>query len=96
MGERNELVYGDGFWKDVDNLPKEAQEKLLELFEVLADDAFDPRLHAKPLGPPLNGRYSFRITRDWRAAFRFDADHRIKILMAGNRDSIYKRLKRML
>jgi len=96
MEERNEIVYGEGFWKDVDKLPKEAQGKLPELFEILAENAFDPRLHTKPLGPPLLGRYSFRITRDWRVAFIFAGDHRLKILMAGNRDKVYQRLKRMI
>ena len=94
MGERNEIVYADGFWKDAHKLPKEAQGKLPELFEVLAENAFDPRLHTKPLGPPLIGRYSFRITRGWRVAFRFEGDHRVKILMVGNRDKIYQRLTR--
>ena len=96
MDEINEIVYGDSFCKDVGKLPKEAREKLPELFEMLAENAFDPRLHTKPLGPPLVGRYSFRITRDWRAAFRFESDHCLKILMTDNRDKIYQRLKRAL
>lgn len=64
MGGRNEIIFADGFWKDADNLPKEARKKLSKLFETLAENAFDPRLHTKPLGAPLIGRYSFRITRD--------------------------------
>ena len=51
MEERNEIVYGDGFWRDVDKLPKEAQEKLPEIFEILTKNVFDSRLHTKPLGP---------------------------------------------
>ena len=96
MQGKNEIAFGDGFWKDADKLPKEAREKLPELLEMLAQNAFDPRLHTKPLGAPLIGRYAFRITRDWRVAFIFTGDHRIKILMAGRRDVIYPRLKRML
>ncbi|MBI3630761.1 MAG: hypothetical protein HY221_00255 [Candidatus Sungbacteria bacterium] len=95
MGERNEIIYADGFWKDTRKLPKEAREKLPELFNLLAKNAFDPLLRVKPLGHPLIGRYSFRITRDWRVTFRFEDDHRIKVLMAGNRDNIYRRLKRI-
>lgn len=91
----NEIAFSDGFWRDADKLPGEAREKLSELLEMLAENAFDPRLHVKPLGPPLNDRYSFRITRDWRVVFRFDGDHRITILMVGNRAKIYRRLKRM-
>lgn len=96
MDEKNEIVFSDSFWKDADKLPKEAQEKLPELFEMLVGNAFDSRLHTKPLGPPLIGRYSFRITRDWRVAFVFGGNHRIKILMAGSRDKIYQRLKRTI
>lgn len=96
MEGKNEVAFADGFWKDTGKLPKEAQDKLPELFELLARNAFDPRLHTKPLGPPLIGRYSFRITRDWGVAFRFVGDHRIKILIADRRDAVYKRLKRML
>lgn len=96
MEERNDIIFADRFWKDAGKLPKEAQEKLPELFGMLAENAFDPELHTKPLRPPLNGRYSFRITRDWRVVFRFVGDHGIKVLMADNRDKIYQRLKRML
>lgn len=96
MNARDEIVFGDGFWKDVSRLPKEAQKKLGRLFEILATDAFDARLHSKPLGPPLVGRYAFRITRDWRVAFVFQEPHTIKLLAVGRRDKIYQRLQRKI
>lgn len=96
MEERNEIEYGDGFSGDLRRLPREAVEKLSFLLELLRENAFDPRLHTKPLGAPLKERYSLRITRDWRVGFMFSGPHRIKLLVADNRKRIYKRIKRML
>lgn len=96
MHGRNEIGYADNFWKDIDKLPREAQKKLGGLLEIFAENPFDPRLHTKPLAAPLKERYSFRIVRDWRVAFRFTAQYQIKLLIADHRDSIYQRLKRSL
>lgn len=90
---RNEIVYGPGFFKDADSLPKEAKHKLADLIEILADNVFDPRLHTKLLGPPLKDKYSFRITRDWRVGFMFSGPHRVKLLVADHRNRIYERMK---
>jgi len=38
---RNEVVYGAGFFRDVQKLQHEVQEKLAELLDVLARDAFE-------------------------------------------------------
>ncbi|MCR4328236.1 MAG: hypothetical protein NUV53_01830 [Patescibacteria group bacterium] len=95
MYEENNILYGEGFLKDVRKLPREAQEKLGGLLELLRKDAFDPRLHAKALSAPLAGRFSFRITRDWRVGFRFIAPHAIQLLIADNRNRIYGRLERI-
>lgn len=90
---RNEVIYDKNFSKDVSKLPNECQEKLIELIEFLREDLFDPRLHTKPLAPPLNGVFAFRITRDYRVAFKFYAQHAIQLLLADRRDKIYKRLR---
>ena len=96
MGERNEVTSSTNFWKDVDKLPPKAQEKFAGLLEILASNPFDSRLHTKQLSTPLNGKYSFRITRDWRVVFMFADHHIIKLLIAGSRNDIYRRLKRMI
>jgi len=93
---KNKIVYGDGFLRDVRKLPKEVQSKLADLLTLLALNAFDSRLHSKALGIPLEGVYSFRVTRDWRVGFIFIASHEIKLLAVDNRDAIYQRLKRLL
>jgi len=95
MNGKNEVEYGDGFLKDLKRLPKEAVKKLGILIEYLRDDVFDPRLHAKSLGPPLADKYSFRITRDWRVGFMFTGQSRIKLLIADHRSKFYERIKRL-
>lgn len=95
MSERpNEIIYGDDFSKDVRQLPIEISGRLSELLEILQENSFDPRLHTKPLGAPLQGLFSFRITKDYRVGFKFLADHTIRLLTADRRDKIYKRLLR--
>lgn len=96
MEEKNEIEYGDGFLSDLRHLPREVVEKLRFLLELLPENAFDPRLHTKPLGTPLKDKYSFRITRDWRVGFMFSESHRIKLLIADHRDKIYERIRRFV
>ena len=95
MGGKNEIEYGDGFLGDLRRLPREANEKLSFLVELLRENAFDSRLHTKRLEPPLKNKYSFHITRDWRVGFMFSGHNRIKLLVAGNRNKIYKRMRRL-
>lgn len=95
MEERNEIEYGDGFFKDMRRLPRGVVGKLILLLELLRENTFDSRLHAKPLGAPLKDKYSFRITRDWRVGFMFTGPQRIKLLIADHRDKIYERMRRL-
>lgn len=90
---RNEIIYDKSFLKDIQKFPAECQNKLSELMEILREDPWDSRLHTKPLSAPLQGIFSFRITRDYRAGFKFRAAHVIQLLAADRRDKIYKRLR---
>ncbi|OGF78488.1 hypothetical protein A2W54_04035 [Candidatus Giovannonibacteria bacterium RIFCSPHIGHO2_02_43_13] len=91
--QKSEIVYDKDFLKDVRKLPVECQNKLAELLKIIESDAFDAQLHTKPLSPPLQGLFSFRIIRDYRVGFKFRSDHIIQLLAADRRDKIYKRLK---
>lgn len=93
---RNEVFYDHSFLKDVRRLPNEAQRRLGELIELLQHDPFDPRLHTKALSAPLQGLFSFRISRDYRVGFKFRAPHAIQLLAADLRSRIYKRLRRKI
>src|SRR3989344_9376929 len=96
MEGKNEIEYGDGFLKELYQLPREAVDKFSFLLESLAENVFDPRLHTKSLGPPLKDKYSFRITRDWRVGFMFSGKNRIQLLVADHRSRIYERMRRVL
>lgn len=91
---KNELIYNKDFLKDIRRIPAELRQKLSELMEIFSEDPFDPRLHTKPLAAPLQGLFSFRITRDYRVGFRFSSAHVIQLLIADNRSNIYRRLHR--
>src|SRR3989344_2342510 len=92
--QKNEIVYDGDFIKDVRKLSTEYKNKLVDFLEILKRDAFSPLLHTKPLSPPLQGLFSFRIARDYRVGFKFKSSHIIQLLVADRRDKIYKRLAR--
>lgn len=91
----NEIVYDSGFLKDVKKLPRQIQKKLAELITILAKNPFDHSLHTKPLAQPLEGKYSFRITRDWRVCFYFRHQNSIHLLAVDHRNKIYQRMQKL-
>ena len=93
-GQRNDVIFEKDFLKDVGRFPIDVQEKLADLIVLLQNDPFDARLHTKPLSSPLQGFFSFRITRDYRIGFTFKEVHSIQLLVADRRDKIYKCLQR--
>lgn len=94
MSDQNEVIYEDDFRKDVRALPSAIQDALASLIEILREDLFDSRLHTKPLGPPLQGLFSFRITRGYRVGFELSGPHTVRLLLVDTRDNIYRRLRR--
>ena len=93
---RNEIFYEKVFLRDSRKLPAECRYKLAQLIEILQNDPFDSQLHTKPLSAPLQGLFSFRISRDYRVGFKFRAARVIQLLIVDKRDKIYKRLRRRL
>ncbi len=84
------IVYGSGFLKSVQKLPKFIQTKLADLLDVLAENPFNHQLHVKHLTGPLTGLLSFRITRDWRVTFRFLEPDSVQLVEAAHRKDIYR------
>ncbi|HEX9721906.1 MAG TPA: type II toxin-antitoxin system RelE/ParE family toxin [Candidatus Paceibacterota bacterium] len=85
-----QVRYSDAFLKSTRKLPKEQQEKLASLIELLQENPFHSQLHAKHLAGKLSGLYSFRITRDWRVIFQFTSPQEIELLDVANRKDIYR------
>lgn len=84
------LVYDQKFVKEVKKLPKNQQLKLAKLLEILAENPFNTSLHTKQLSPPLQGLFSFCVSREYRTLFRFlDADS-IFLTHVKHRKDIYR------
>lgn len=84
------VLYGPRFWKQAGGLPRNQQDKLARLLPFLAANPFDSRLHTKHLKQPLEGRYTFRVTRDWRVTFHFVDHETVRLLEVKHRSDIYR------
>ncbi|MBI2626332.1 MAG: type II toxin-antitoxin system RelE/ParE family toxin [Candidatus Nealsonbacteria bacterium] len=83
------IVYTDSFLKSARKLPKEQQNKLSKILEIIQNNPFHSKLHTKSLTGLLAGFYSFRVTRDWRVIFQFLNSDKIKLIEIGHRKDIY-------
>ena len=84
------IEYDRTFLKEVKKLPLSQQRLLAQKLLILTNNPFDTRLHTKQLSTPLEGIFSFRITREYRVLFRFvDAEH-IFVFSAKHRKDIYR------
>ena len=84
------VQFDSDFLKQVKRLPMAQQRKLSRLLLILQTNIYDSRLQTKKLGPPLEGQFSFRITRDWRIIFRFLSDDAIFLTRVKHRKDIYR------
>ena len=85
-----EIRYSGEFKKSVEALPKEIQRKITTLIPFFSLSPFHPKLHTKALAGPFDGKYSFRITRDWRVVFIFLDRDAVFLIDAAHRRDIYK------
>lgn len=85
-----EIIYSNDFIKAARLVPKPIKKKLAILLEALKRNPFHPKLHTKPLVGKLKDFYSFRITRDWRAIFKFINSQVIFLIDIAHRKDIYK------
>jgi mRNA-degrading endonuclease RelE of RelBE toxin-antitoxin system len=93
---QNDILYDRMFLRDVGKLPVGVQSKISACIELCECDVYDSRLHTKQLGSPFKGIFSFRVTRDYRVGFQFDAPFVIRLLIADRRDKVYERLLRRM
>jgi addiction module RelE/StbE family toxin len=85
------IVYSKDFIKSVKRTPKQIQNKLADLVEILQQNPFHPKLHSKPLVGKLKGFYSFSITRNWRLIFSFLDSETIFLIDIAHRKDIYRK-----
>lgn len=76
------------FLKSLSVLPKAVQEKTDRYIPILAVDMWDRRLRTKLLWGDENV-YSFRVGRDYRVIFSYDATN-IRILDITHRKDAYR------
>lgn len=85
-----EIRYSKRFFRSAKKLAPAERQRLATLLELLEENPFHPLLHAKSLEGQLSGVYSFRITRNWRALFRFATPEIVCMMDIGNRKDIYR------
>jgi mRNA-degrading endonuclease RelE of RelBE toxin-antitoxin system len=84
------IEYDRVFLKEVKKLPQQQQRLLAQKLVILLNNPFDSRLHTKQLSTPLEGVFSFRITREYRVLFRFIDAERIFVFSARHRKDVYR------
>lgn len=84
------IQYRKNFLKSARGLPLAQQKKLSFLLTILQKDPSSDLLHSKPLSEKFEGRYSFRITRDWRVIFCYVNKNTIELIEVGHRREIYR------
>ncbi len=84
------IEYDRVFLKEVKKLPPQQQRLLAQKLVILLNNPFDSRLHTKQLSTPLEGVFSFRITREYRVLFRFIDAERIFVFSARHRKDVYR------
>ena len=85
-----EVRYSKNFLKGVKQLPVSQQKLLAKKLSLLQSDPFDSRLHSKQLSTPLQGIFSFRISREYRVLFRFADATTVVLIRAKHRKDIYR------
>ncbi len=84
------LLYHREFEKEAQDLPVATRRKLERLLPIIVENPFHSLLHTKPLTGDLRGKYSFRITRDWRVSFVFLEEDVVYLLSVKHRKDIYR------
>lgn len=84
------IFYAKDFVKKLERLPKNIQRLYLVQEDIFKENSRDSRLHLKKLkGKPI--RFSFRITRSYRAFFYFQDSDEIVIYAIGDRKDSYRK-----
>jgi len=83
------IYYANPFEKSYKKLPKEIQEFAARQLDVFRNNPNDPRLHIKALKGLLKGKFSFRVTRNYRVLFAWKDKENVIFYEIGDRKYIY-------
>jgi len=83
------VQYTDEFRKQFKELPERIQEAYLQQEDVIRQNPFDSRLHAKPL-KGYRGVFSFRVTRTYRVLFQISESTIVICLTISHRKDVYR------
>ncbi len=83
------VIPTDDYRRAIRDFPRRTQAIARRQVDILASNWRDPRLHIKKL-KGYGNIYSFRITRNYRAFFYFDADDDIIVFDADDRKDAYR------
>ncbi len=78
------------FERALKKLSRDIRARAEEQVGLIESNQRDPRLHIKKLGEPLEGVFSFRITRNYRVLFYCDVKNNIILFDADNRKDVYR------
>ena len=77
------------FEKQYEKLPAKIQKKFDERFLLWIEEPSDVRLRVHPLKGKYTGYWSFDVTGDVRALYRFDGDEVVIFALIGTHSELY-------
>lgn len=84
------LIVTEEFERRFVALPKPIQRKALNQQLLFSHNPFHPSLNTEKIAPKEKERWTFRIDRRYRIAFRFLDGKTVLLLTVGTHDWIYK------
>lgn len=87
------LVATNEFERRFAELPKSIQKKALKQQTLFSKNPFHPSLNTEKIAPKQQERWTFRVDRSYRIAFRFIDGKTVLLITVGPHDWIYKIFK---
>ena len=84
------IIFQPEFERNAQKLPDHIKQRLKELLVIFPEDPFHLYLHTKALKEPWKGYFGFRITRNYRAIFKFTSDDTITLYTIDHRKDVYR------
>ncbi len=85
-----EIFVTEEFQRHYQDLPKIIQRKAEKQEKIFRKNPFHPSLHTEKLEPKGREVWSFRVDKRYRIFFRFINRNKVRFLIVGPHDWIYK------